>query len=41
MVIYTDNLISLTDIRQAVRRKGDNRGLKASALILSVLVPST
>jgi len=33
MIVYTDSLLSLTNIRQAVRRKGDTRGLKESALM--------
>jgi ribonuclease HI len=36
IIIYTDSLLSLTSIQQAVRRKGDTRGLKESALIREI-----
>jgi hypothetical protein len=36
MIIYTDSLLSLTNIRQAVRRKGDTRGLRESAIIREI-----
>ena len=35
-VIYTDSLLSLTNIQQAVRTQGDTRGIKESALIRDI-----